>query len=151
MREKLLNNKEINVQNNASNHYKQMQIKTANQGKLIVMLYDKAIKSIKVAINEIPNKNTYEIHTNIVKAQDIISELMLALDFEAGDVAKRLWSLYTYMNKKLVDGNVKKDVEPLKEVLGYLTELRDAWSQVSNTPTRSDSVDNNKKGLNIST
>ncbi len=128
-----------------------MQIKTANQGKLIVMLYDKAINSVKTAINEIPKKNTYEIHSNIVKAQDIISELMLALDFEAGDVAKRLWSLYTYINKKLVEGNVKKDAEPLKEVLNYLTELRNAWSQISNTPTKRDSVDNNKKGLNVST
>ncbi len=139
------------MQNNASNHYKQMQIKTANQGKLIVMLYDAAIKAIKTAIDEIPNKNLYEVHTNIIKAQDIISELMLALDFEAGDIAKRLWSLYTYMNKKLVEGNIKKKVEPLNEVMTYLNELRDAWNQIANTPTKSDSVDNNKKGLNIST
>jgi flagellar secretion chaperone FliS len=139
------------VQNNASNHYKQMQIKTANQGKLIVMLYDAAIKAIKTAIDEIPNKNTYDVHTNIIKAQDIISELMLALDFEAGDIAKRLWALYTYMNKKLVEGNIKKKVEPLKEVISYLNELREAWNQIANTPTKSDSVDNNKKGLNIST
>ncbi|MFW5800345.1 MAG: flagellar export chaperone FliS, partial [Spirochaetota bacterium] len=76
---------------------------------------------------------------------------MLALNFEAGEVAKKLWSLYTYMNKKLVEGNIKKKTEPLKEVLSYLTELRDAWNQISDTPTKSDSVDNNKRGLNIST
>ncbi len=139
------------MQNNASNQYKQMQIKTANQGKLIVMLYDAAIKAVKVAIEEIPKKNTYVIHKNIIKAQDIISELMLALNFEAGEVAKRLWSVYTYINKKLVEGNIKKSVEPLKEVLTHLTELREAWNQIANTPTKSDSVDNNQKGLNIST
>ena len=139
------------MQNNASNQYKQMQIKTANQGKLIVMLYDAAIKAVKIAIDEIPNKKTYDVHKNIIKAQDIVSELMLALNFEAGDVAKRLWSLYTYMNKKLVEANIKKKVEPLKEVLSYLTDLKEAWSKISNTPTRSDSLDNNKRGLNIST
>ncbi len=139
------------MQNNASNQYKQMQIKTANQGKLIVMLYDAAIKAIKVAIDEMPKKNTYEVHKNIIKAQDIISELMLALDFDAGDIAKRLWSIYTYMNRKLVEGNIKKKVEPLKEVLNHLVELREAWNQISNTPTKTDSLDNNKRGLNIST
>lgn len=139
------------MQNNASNHYKQMQIKTANQGKLIVMLYDAAIKAVKTAIDEIPNKKTYEIHKNIMKAQDIISELMLALNFEAGDIAKRLWAIYTYINKKLVEGNIKKKTEPLKEVLTYLNDLRNAWSEIANTPTQKDSLDNNQRGLNIST
>lgn len=143
--------KELNVQNNASNQYKQMQIKTANQGKLIVMLYDAAIKAVKIAIEEIPKKNTYVIHKNIIKAQDIVSEMMLALNFEAGDVAKRLWSIYTYINKKLVEGNIQKKVEPLNEVLTHLTDLRTAWNEIANTPTKTDSVDNNKKGLNIST
>lgn len=139
------------MQNNASNQYKQMQIKTANQGKLIVMLYDAAIKAVKIAIEEIPKKNTYVIHKNIIKAQDIVSEMMLALNFEAGDVAKRLWSIYTYINKKLVEGNIQKKVEPLNEVLTHLTDLRTAWNEIANTPTKTDSVDNNKKGLNIST
>lgn len=128
-----------------------MQIKTANQGKLIVMLYDAAIKAVKTAIDEMPRKKYYIIHQNIVKAQDIISELMLALNFEAGEIAKRLWSIYTYLNKKLVEGNIKKDEKPLKEVLSYLTELREAWNDIANTPTKSDSVDNNQRGLNIST
>ncbi len=122
----------------ASSHYKETQVKTANQGKLIVMLYDGAIKFLKIAIEHLPTKKYDTVNNNIIKAQDIITELMLSLNFEVGDFANKLYGLYSYMNKRLVEGNIKKQAEPLEEVIRYLGELKSAWEQISHIPTHND-------------
>jgi flagellar protein FliS len=114
--------------------YKEIQIKTANQIKLIVMLYDGTIRHINHALDAFAQKHrTFDrINTHLVAAQDIISELMASLDFEKGGaVAKNLFAIYTYMNRQLLDGNVRKDETPVREVKKLLMELRDAWEEIS--------------------
>ncbi|HPO50591.1 MAG TPA: flagellar export chaperone FliS, partial [Spirochaetota bacterium] len=120
--------------NNPYQQYKKTQIDTANQGKLIVMLYDGAIKFINKAIELIPSKKEdpskiEEIHNSIVRAKEIIGELIASLDMDVGDISQRLLSIYIYINKKLTDANLKKEVEPLVEIRKYLVELRDAWEE----------------------
>jgi flagellar secretion chaperone FliS len=116
------------------NAYKEIQIETANQVRLIVMLYDGAIKHINLAIDcfEEGHRRYDEINTHVIAAQDILSELMASLDFEKGGMlAKNLFSLYSFMNRRLLDGNMKKDPVPLAEVKRLLGELRDAWDEIS--------------------
>jgi len=137
---------------NASSHYKEIQVKTANQGKLIVMLYDGAIKFLRIAIENIPKKKYDSVNTNIIKAQDIITELMLSLNFEVGDFANKLYGLYSYMNKRLVEANIKKAIEPIEEVIKYLIELKEAWEQISHIATQNDDVNidlDGSGGINI--
>ena len=135
--------------NSPYHQYKKTQIDTANQGKLIVMLYDGAIKFINIAIEAMPSKSIEKIHTNILKAQEIIIELISSLNMEAGDISERLFSLYMYINKKLIDANIKKDPAPLIEVRKYLIELRDAWEEANkNVSTESQSK---REGVNIAT
>jgi flagellar protein FliS len=114
--------------------YRETQIKTANQGRLVVMLYDGAIRFINQALeglNESPRRYD-RINNNIVRAQDIVAELMVALDFErGGDLARSLFSLYLYINRRLLDANLKKDPAPLREVKQHLCELRSAWAQIA--------------------
>lgn len=140
------------MQKNISNQYKEAQVKTANQGKLIVMMYEGAIKFINIALENLPTKKYDVVNNNIIRAQDIITELMISINFEAGEFSQKLYSLYTYMNRRLVEGNIKKDEKPLKEVLGYLTELKESWQKVANMNTNNDPAgDVNRGGLNIST
>ncbi|HOK01068.1 MAG TPA: flagellar export chaperone FliS [Spirochaetota bacterium] len=124
---------------NPYSQYKQTQITTANQGKLIVMLYDGAIKFLNIAIENM-NPRTYDVvNNNIIKAQDIITELLLSLNMEeGGEIAKNLFSLYMYFKRQLLEANIKKDPEIIKHVLKLLKELRDAWDQISATEARSD-------------
>ncbi|MFQ3619890.1 MAG: flagellar export chaperone FliS, partial [Spirochaetales bacterium] len=62
--------------------YKETNIRTASQGKLIVMLYEEAIRQIDIAIQELAQKSRKLdlVHNAIVKAQDIITELTVSLD-----------------------------------------------------------------------
>ena len=114
--------------------YRQTQIKTAGQGQLIMMLYDGAIRSIDSAVESLaaPQRKFDAVNRGIIKAQDIIGELMASLDLErGGDIAKNLFSLYLFMNRQLLEGNLRKEPEPLVSVRDMLSELREAWAQVA--------------------
>jgi flagellar secretion chaperone FliS len=116
------------------NAYKEIQIKTANQIRLIVMLYDGAIRHINLASDAfVEGHRRYDaINNHIIAAQDILSELMASLDFEKGGLlAKNLFSLYSFMTRRLLEGNLKKDPAPLAEVKKLLGDLREAWDEIS--------------------
>lgn len=107
--------------------YKQTQVESVSPQQLILMLYNGAIKFIKIARCGLEEKNTEKTHTAIVKVQDIILELMACLDHGQGEVAGNLYALYDYMNSRLLTANINKDNEPLDEVEKMLAELRDTW------------------------
>ncbi|MGV7931101.1 MAG: flagellar export chaperone FliS [Spirochaetota bacterium] len=126
-------------QKNPYDQYKRTEINTANQGKLIVMLYDGAIKFLNIAIENMEPRTYDIVNTNIIKAQDIITELLLSLNVaEGGEISKGLMSLYLYFKKRLLEANVQKDAEILKEVLLHLRELRAAWDKISAKEARAD-------------
>ncbi|HBS05778.1 MAG TPA: flagellar export chaperone FliS [Leptospiraceae bacterium] len=112
--------------------YKDTEIQTANQGKLIVMLYDGAIRFLRIAQDNL-NPRTYDVaNTNIIKAQDIITELMLSLNMEGGEVAQNLFNLYAYMKKRLLEANMAKDSAVIDEVIKLIEPLKSAWEEVLN-------------------
>ena len=119
---------------NSLQAYKQTQIKTANQGRLIVMLYEGAIRSVNIALEsfEKDSKKLDDISSHILKAQDIVTELMVSLDFDkGGEIAKNLYNLYVFMNRQLLEANINKDSTPLINVKNLLCELRDVWVEIN--------------------
>ncbi len=114
--------------------YKETQIKTANQIRLIVMLYDGAIRHLNLALDSFSEgyRRYDAINNHIIAAQDILSELTASLDFDKGGVlAKNLFSIYSFMNRQLMEANLKKDRLPLQAVKKLLGELRDAWQEIA--------------------
>ena len=114
-------------QPNVYGQYRQVQISTASPGKLILMLYQGAIKALKKAIEMIDRKEYGEKGDQLIKAQDIIMELNLALDMKTGDIAYSLNQLYLYAYRKLVVANLEVDKEAIQEVIGMLENLYEAW------------------------
>ena len=129
-------------------HYRETQIKTASKGKLVVMLYDGIIRNLDIAIEAIPEKHFDVANSSILKAQDIISELIMALNMKAGDFSNKLLNIYTFLNTKLIDANMRKDVKPLKFVRKMVSELWDAWKQVTKKSPNPE-LDEMKKGGGI--
>ena len=127
--------------NNSYEAYKDTEVTTATQGKLIVMLYDGAARFLRIALENM-NHRTYDVvNTNIIKAQDIITELMVSLNMDAGgEIAANLFNLYAYMKKRLIEANINKDPALVKEVLGYVENLKSAWEEVAKKePARAES------------
>ena len=144
---------------NGYEKYKKVDVSTASQNKLIIMLYDGAIKFLETACVAMDKKHgVEEAHNNILKAQEIIYELLSSLNYEAGEIAERLASIYTYMNQKLTEGNISKTKPPLLEVIRYLKELKTAWEgveeqlskgNVSSAAKKDDDSSNTESKLNI--
>jgi flagellar protein FliS len=124
--------------------YRQTRVKTAGQGRLIVMLYDEGLRQIDIAEREMKSSapRLDAVHNAIVKAQDILTELMVSLDFEkGGDIANNLFNLYMYFNQRLIDANMTKDPSGLREVSLMLADLREAWAAIENQAPAKGDVD----------
>jgi flagellar protein FliS len=108
----------------------------ASPHKLIVMLFDGALVALNGALSGIRNGNIGEKGKSISKAIMIIdSGLRAALDKKAGgEIAEGLDSLYEYMSGRLLTANINNDPAILEEVQRLLTELRDAWNAIADTP-----------------
>lgn len=111
----------------------------ASPHKLIVMLYDGALVAIGNALASMRNGQIGEKGKSISKAIMIIdSGLRAALDKKAGgEIAEGLDALYEYMSARLLQANLKNEPEILEEVQRLLTELRDAWNAIADTPEAS--------------
>ncbi|HON79089.1 MAG TPA: flagellar export chaperone FliS [Spirochaetota bacterium] len=134
-------------QKNPYDKYKQTEINTANQGKLIVMLYDGAIKFLNIALENMNPKAYDVVNTNIIKAQDIITELMISINLQdGGEISQNLFNLYMYFKKRLLEANIQKDPEIIQEVLKLLKELRAAWDKISASEARTDRMNMDTKG-----
>ncbi|MET3193341.1 flagellar export chaperone FliS [Bacillus sp. OAE603] len=114
---------------NPYEQYQQNSVNTASPGELTLMLYNGCLKFIHLAKGAIAQKNFAERNKNIIKAQDIIRELMVTLDMEQ-EVSQNLMQLYDYLNRQLIQANIKNDVSILEEVEGFVTEFRDTWKEV---------------------
>jgi len=120
--------------------YRETRVKTASQGQLIIMLYDEAVKHLDRAL-DLLGLNTHgkknpgnieKISKSILKAQEIITELTVSLDFEqGGEIAKNLFSLYAWFNKELLESNISQDIQRLTIIRNQISELRSAWTEIA--------------------
>ena len=116
--------------------YRKNQISTSSQGRLILMMYEGAIKFTSLAVDSMAKGDVANQGKYIQKAHDIVNELSLALDFKkGGDVAPRLESLYQFALSQLTLANIKSDKKPLQAVLNILTPLLEAWTQLYDAST----------------
>ena len=112
--------------------YKQTAVTTQNKGRLIVMLYDGAIKFLRQAIRDIEAKDYAAKGRNITKAQDIIVELNCVLDMDTGgEIAQNLRGLYNFMSRHLTQASTKCDTQMIREVIGLLEELNQSWRAIT--------------------
>jgi flagellar secretion chaperone FliS len=109
--------------------YQQNSVTTASPGDLTLMLYNGCLKFIIQAKKAIADKNIEAKNTNIQKAQNIIRELMVTLNMDL-EVSENMMSLYDYMNRQLIEANLKSDIAILDEVEGLVTEFRNTWKEV---------------------
>lgn len=118
-----------------SQAYQKTAVSTMDQRKLIVMLYDGAIKFLSQAGLKLKEKDNYAAHTSLVRGKSIIAELLASLNMESGgDIAVNLQRIYAYIFNQLIEANVNKDPEIVEHVVGLLKELRSAWKEIPSQP-----------------
>ena len=123
----------MNTYGNYQNAYKKASVNTLDQNKLIIMLYDGAIKNATFAVEYMNSGDIEKVHNCLVKTKNIVTELMATLNMDnGGEIAKNLQSLYSYMFSQLIEANMEKKTEPVVIVIDLLKELRSAWFEINN-------------------
>ena len=115
--------------NNAFNVYKNNSVNYASKEQLLLMLVDGAVKFAKIAREALEEKDIKKSHENLVKVQDIFTELMVSLDQNAGDWAKQIYQVYDFIKTRLFEINLKKDVKMMEELMPVIESVRTTWHE----------------------
>lgn len=115
---------------NAYNVYKNNSVNYSSKEQLLLMLLDGAVRFSKVARQAIADKDVKRAHEFIIKTQNIFYELIATLDVsKAGDWGKNMVSIYEFIIKRLIDSNIKKDIDIINEVIPLIEDIRDTWTE----------------------
>lgn len=125
---------------NAYTAYQRTNVNTASQGRLVVLLYEGAVKHLSSALNLFDNddkikaKDIEQFGIHIQKAQAIITELQVSLDMEkGGEIARNLMSLYVFFNEELMDASINHNKTKIEFVQKNMNELADSWRTIANS------------------
>lgn len=120
---------------NAAQAYFQTKVSTTDQGQLLLMLYDGALNFLQQARDKMLAKDYAAKGLLISKTIDIVTELSNTLNMEkGGTLAENLNNLYFLCTARLLQANLKMNVEQLDSVVGILSGLRSAYAQIIETP-----------------
>ncbi len=110
--------------------YQKTTVETASNEKILIMLYDGAIQFLNKAKIALSEKNWEQSHNNLMGAQRILEEFINTIDKEPNpELAQNLINLYEYFITRLVQANMKHQIEPVDEVLKFLKDLKATWEQ----------------------
>ena len=115
--------------NNALNAYKNKSVNHASKDQLLLMLVDGAVRFSRIAREALASKDIKKSHENLVKVQDIFTELMISLDQNSGEWAKQMYQVYDFIKTRLFEINIKKDVAMMDELIPVIEEVRNTWHE----------------------
>lgn len=109
--------------------YKQNALQTASRGDLTLLLYNGCLKFIDKADKALSDKNMEHKNKFIMRAQDIIRELMITLKTDT-DTGKNMYQLYDFIHRRLIDANINNDKKALQEARDLTLDFRDTWKEI---------------------
>lgn len=110
--------------------YKNQSVQTASREKILLMLYEGAIRFMKLAVQACENKDIAGRGLNIGRAFDIVIELNNTLDHKVGgDIAANLEQLYMYITEQLTQANIKGDKAHLENAIKVMEVLYTGWQE----------------------
>jgi len=111
--------------------YRKINVETADPRRLVIMCYDAAIFNLKIVKVKYEKKDYEGKAVALQKAAGLINELLCSLDLErGGQIARNLKTLYSYMSRRLIEADIRKDVSAIDELIHMLEELGGAWREV---------------------
>ncbi|HEU5317865.1 MAG TPA: flagellar export chaperone FliS [Chloroflexota bacterium] len=115
----------------AYGRYQRAQVETADPGQLVVLLYEGLVRFTGRGRLALEAGDHESARRNLLRAQDIVAELMGSINVEAGDIAQNLLRLYEYFYQRLVTANVKRDAAAAQEVEDLVRSLIPAWEEAA--------------------
>jgi flagellar protein FliS len=116
---------------NPHDAYQAVQITTTDRGRLLLMMYEGAIKFLKLSVVGLQEKDIPKFCRYLSKGQAIIAELMNTLDFEkGGEIARDLDRLYDFMLFYLSEANLYRDEARITKVIALIDTIYSAYREI---------------------
>ena len=132
------------------NQYLKTQITTADGLKVIILLYEGAIKFLSSAQEGIREKDIPKRHNNIYRVLDILVELRNSLNFsQGGEIATSLNALYSFMDRHLTTANIQNDAQKIQDVINMLSSLKGAWETIASRPEARKATETSRRSKGI--
>lgn len=125
-----------------SKNYLEREVLEGSPLQHILLLYTKAINSLRIARNlikeEIKTPEEVKIKAeNLTRAVDILAYLQACLDLEkGGEIAKNLKEIYEILIRELISANIKNDLKPIEDAIEILEKLRSAFAEIKANGTQ---------------
>lgn len=123
----------MNPYTSAHNAYTESSVLTAPPERLVVMLYDGAIRFLNIGAAAMRSGDNVQSRDRIRKAEAIIDQLNYSLDMSQGEIPARLRSIYLFCKRHLIQASIQKDPAAVDAVVLLLAELREAWDRIART------------------
>lgn len=123
------------MMNNAYQTYRNQAVMTMTPGQMLMMLFDELIKQLNLSLIAFEDRNIPEINRSLQKSQRIVNELKGTLNFDY-DVSGSLNDIYIFINRGIMDANVRKDGSGIGDILQMVVELRGAFSEADKSSRR---------------
>jgi flagellar secretion chaperone FliS len=118
--------------NNRSNTYREVDAQTSSPTKLVVMLYEGAIRFLRESAAAMDARDLDRKRQSIDRAVAIVQHLQTTLDMERGqEVAADLSRLYSYITSRILEGSAKLETAPLEEAIKLLDVLLASWKELA--------------------
>ncbi|GAB6173399.1 flagellar export chaperone FliS [Paradesulfitobacterium aromaticivorans] len=111
--------------------YRQRAVETASPAKLLIMLYDGAIRFLQQGKAALEAGDFEKANAHLLKVQDILSELIVSLDLSQGEIAENLYQLYDFYLHEVIKANIEKKAAYLEPVEDFLRGYRDMWIEAA--------------------
>jgi flagellar protein FliS len=121
-----------NINSRAANAYRTTQVKSRSELELVVLLYDGLVRYLTDARNALVKRDLHAKRTAVARAMAILGHLQNTLDHQnGGEIAAQLQALYIYITGRVIDGNLRGEIDALDEALNLIAPLREAWSDIA--------------------
>jgi len=114
--------------NNPYASYKTQSIQTMTSGEMIIALYEGLIKQLNIALVYLDEKNIPEVHTSLIKSQDIINYLISTLNPEL-EISHSILPYYELFNRQISNANLKKESKIIQDILPLIEEFKQIFIQ----------------------
>lgn len=114
---------------NGYNVYKNNSVNYASKEQLLLMLVEGAVRFAKISRQAIVDNDLKKAHDALIRTQDIFTELMVSLDTTVGDWAVQLFRVYAFIKERLVEANLKKDIEIIDEIIPLIEDINETWKE----------------------
>jgi flagellar protein FliS len=115
----------------AKQAYTASSVMTASPERLVVMLYDGAIRFLRQAATAMRASDLQQARNRLGRAEAIIDELNMALDMSQGELPEQLRAIYLFCKRYLIEATLRRDPDRIERVVSLLAELRESWDAIA--------------------